>query len=132
MTTKFGARVKNRLVEMKPPRTQKDLAYAVGLEPPQISRILSGESGTTPQTIVKMANFLGEPVDEYLKLYGNIDPDPDYDPMLNRIITMYNSWSDPNDKYMFLQMAEVITRRRKSGSDGEEEDREFVDKNNQG
>lgn len=110
MGSKLGDRIKARLKELG--KNQQDLCDITGLEPSQISRIVAGKSSTTPATVVKIAEYLMEAPDEYLRLMGGIQIEWD-DPILNSIIAMYNSWSDPKDRELFLQMAELLTRRGK-------------------
>jgi transcriptional regulator with XRE-family HTH domain len=99
-------------------RTQVELADAIGLDTPQVSRIVNGRSGTTTATLLKIARFLNVPSVELLSLLDDVEIDME-DPMLSRIISLYSSWDNENDKEMFVQMAELITRRMRKRQTGE-------------
>lgn len=71
--------------------TQKELADELSVSIPQISRYESGETAMTPDTIIKLCNYLGITTDELL---GHI-PSPTY-PLYNNISFIQETISDPD------------------------------------
>lgn len=59
MTNNLGEWIRIGLDEMG--KTQAWLAAQVGVQPPQISRIISGESEATPDVLNKLADALRQP-----------------------------------------------------------------------
>jgi transcriptional regulator with XRE-family HTH domain len=52
----FGEWLKQELEQKR--ITQSDLAQMIGVHPPQVSRIISGERATTPETLISIAHAL--------------------------------------------------------------------------
>ncbi|HAR46112.1 MAG TPA: hypothetical protein DCS05_08065 [Nitrospiraceae bacterium] len=59
MKIKFGSWLKDELIKAR--INQTDLALKIGLQPPQISRIISGDRGTSIEVLEGIANVLKIP-----------------------------------------------------------------------
>lgn len=113
MSNRLGKKIAELLKDRR--LKQKELAEAVGLDEPQISKIINGKSGTTPANIVHIAKFLLVPPVELLSLLDDIEINMQ-DPMLLRIVNLYSSLESDEDRELFLQMAEFVTRRKRRDS----------------
>jgi len=60
-------------------RNQVWLAEKVGVQPPQISRIISGASEATPDLLSSIADALGKPRIHAYRAAGYLDPQPPED-----------------------------------------------------
>lgn len=104
MSTKLGERILARLKDQG--MNQKELAEKVGLQPPHISRILNGKAGTTIENVKLLAEALGEPVVEYMRLAADLDPlVPDL--TIDSIVNVCEGLGT-HDKMLVLDIAETI------------------------
>ncbi len=78
MTTKIGALIRRRLEERN--MSQTDLADKVGMTSSQISRIISGERGTTIENLIAIADCLIIDRDMILRAAANLPSENGLDP----------------------------------------------------
>jgi transcriptional regulator with XRE-family HTH domain len=86
----IGERVRECIEALNPPRTQKDIAEAVGLRPDQLSRSLRGERSFSSIEIAMIADELGQDV---RWLITGVD-----DPM-RRELAARHEWDPVSGKY---------------------------------
>jgi transcriptional regulator with XRE-family HTH domain len=77
MKTSFGQWLKNKLKEKR--RSQVELASFIGVQPPQVSHIISGNRGTTPENLTAIAEFLKVGTEEVYRAAGWWPPALDVD-----------------------------------------------------
>jgi transcriptional regulator with XRE-family HTH domain len=83
MKTNFGEWLKLQLEERD--MKQSELAEKIGVQPPQISRIISGEREPTTDVLTKIAHALRIPRKVILRVVDIMPPDPDEDPWVEEM-----------------------------------------------
>jgi transcriptional regulator with XRE-family HTH domain len=115
MDNPLGKRIKQRLVERG--LNQKELAEAVGISQPQISRLINGERGTDLEIIKNIAYTLGESPIEYVLLYANLNVERKHEARILRV-EQYLEGMNEQEQEMAERMIESIrpTKTRKSSN----------------
>jgi plasmid maintenance system antidote protein VapI len=66
-------------------KSQVWLAEKIGVQPPQVSRIISGASETTPDILSAIADALGKPREQVYRVAGYLDKKPQKDEWLEEM-----------------------------------------------
>lgn len=74
MESNLGVWIKDALKGIG--RNQTWLAEKIGVQPPQVSKIISGGSEVTPENLIAIADALGKPRIQAFRAAGWIDPIP--------------------------------------------------------
>jgi len=113
METDFGIWLKLQLEEQD--MTQSELAEKIGVQPPQISRIISGERGPTTETLIKMADALRMPREKIFRAAGIIAPEPNINETVEQILheTQSMSEQDQQEILAFIRMKNNLRQQRK-------------------
>ena len=107
MKQNFGEWLKEILDKQK--INQSELAAMTGVLPAQISRIISGERGTTPEMLDKIAHALKLPPKQVFEAAGWLNETPKKDKMIEQIEHMYSELPD-DDKAEILEFVKWRTR----------------------
>jgi len=75
MRNEFGDWLRERIKETG--KTQKEFAQIIGIEQPQLSRILSGERGTTDEVLNAISRALHLPPVQVFRAAGFLPPAPE-------------------------------------------------------
>ena len=97
---------------------QRELADGVGVTPAQMSRIIKGERGRTPEVLNKLAVFLGlDPVTVFRKGGALPEPpSPEADAILDQIDYLYSTLKDPTNKQRALDYLELLLKQEEKGN----------------
>lgn len=90
MSVLFGEWLRDRLKEKR--IKQSELANKVGVKPPQISRIISGEREPTNELLIKMGDVLRLPREIVFGAAGLMPPSPEEDEWDQRIKHLLRSF----------------------------------------
>jgi len=70
MNNEFGEWLKDRIKSSG--KTQKEFAQIIGLEQPQLSRIITGQRGTSDEVLNSIASVLGDPPEMVFRKAGKL------------------------------------------------------------
>jgi transcriptional regulator with XRE-family HTH domain len=89
---------------------QTDLADRINVTPAQISRIMSGERGTSIETLVKIADALNIRHEDIFKAAAGILPaNKDIDPWVEQMNIKLNSIKDPAARALAEKVLESLS-----------------------
>lgn len=95
--------------------TQSELARRVGVQPPQISRIISGERPPTVDMLISISDALGRPRAEVFRVAGILPNAPKEEKLKEQI---YHETQDLNEQdqqevLAFIRMKNNLRQRQK-------------------
>jgi len=105
MKKTFGEWLKEEIDELR--ISQTELAKMVGVQPAQISRIISGERGTTPEVLEKVASILRLPPDHVFQIAGILPAKPKANQKIEQIPHLAADLPEEEQEYIL----EVIEAR---------------------
>lgn len=122
MKTSFGTWLKAAIKEKG--ISQVELARLIGVQPPQVSHIISGDRGTTPENIVAIARALQLPAEEVFRVAGLLPQNPKTDADDERANHLIQSLKKPSSKQRALDYLQLLIEQE------EREERENAAKKN--
>ena len=96
-------------------RTQKEFSQIIGIEQPQLSKILSGSSNTSDEVLNKISIALGVPVEHVFRLAGKLPPAPILDQKIDEAVHLLNLL-EPDDLEEIIQITRLKLDRKKSST----------------
>lgn len=110
--TFFGEWLKVQLIEQD--MTQSELAVRIGVQPPQVSRLISGEREATPETLIKIADALRMSRQQVFRAAGLLPPDPDANKMIEKILHEVQDMPeiDQQEVLAFIRMKNNLRKQR--------------------
>lgn len=107
METKFGKWLKAILRQKK--LTQADLANRIGVQPPHISRLISGERGTTLELLEKIARALSIPPEEVFRLAVDLPSKNELDKTTKRAENLLQNFKNEETRKKALEYLEFLS-----------------------
>lgn len=92
-------------------RNQAEFSELIGIEQPQLSRILSGTRGASNQVLENIANALGIPSEIVLLKAGILNPKPVRDEKIDEALHILNML-DGDDLEEIIQIARLKLERK--------------------
>lgn len=87
-TTQLGDWIRDGLKDLG--RSQAWLAEKIGVQPPQVSRIISGASEPTPEILGAIADALGKPRVQAYRAAGYLNQEPEADEWTEEMLFKIN------------------------------------------
>jgi transcriptional regulator with XRE-family HTH domain len=109
MTINFGSWLKEQLKVRD--MTQSELADKIGVYPPQVSRIISGERTVTTQLLIKIADALGLPREQVFSAAGILRSRNNADKQIEEIMHRVQDLSK-SDRDVVLEFVSMLNRLR--------------------
>ena len=107
METNFGKWLKQTLSERG--INQSELARRIGVQPPQISHLISGDRGTTPENLYAIATALGVPPEEVFRAAVGLPVKTEQTKRIKRMVHLASELPEEEQAYII----EVIESRRR-------------------
>ena len=95
--------------------SQEDMADAIGISGAQVTRILNGTRGRTPDKVRKIGLFLGIPEEDIFRAaeITSTAPDPNISPAQKMLVNETKTWSEDEIEEL-LAMARAKTEHRET------------------
>jgi len=95
--------------------TQTELAERIGVQPPQVSRIISGQRSPTVDLLISISDALRIPREETFRMAGILPPVPDVDKLVEQIIHETQDMPDQDQQEIlaFIRMKNNLRTQRK-------------------
>lgn len=106
MVNNIGSWIKQGLADIG--KNQAWLAEAVGLQTPQISRIISGSSEATPDVLNRIADALRKPRIEAYRAAGHFSEKTNEDPWVEKMNVKLNGIKDPASRALAERVLESL------------------------
>lgn len=100
--------------------SQADLARATGLSRAAISKLVSGESAPTPETLNSIAKALKKPPEDIFREAGLLPPKPEDVPGLRELVHRY-LLAGKTERQQLLEYVRYLTRGQEPAKSDEED-----------
>ena len=110
---KFGDWLRETLREKR--ISQAELARRIGVTAAQISHLILGERGTTPETLRLIADALNMPYEEVLRIAGILPPIPKKDIMEEKADYLYQQLNQENKQKAIEYLEFLNQQENKAG-----------------